>query len=131
VIPVLVIEIDVKSAGWQKFAYRVIWSVFVAELAFVLIVAPRKGAALRAHWLDVAIVLFTAPAFGRFLASLRLVRLARLLAPASAAATSTASSASRHELRRVVSGRVHPAAAPDLKLCGHSIPELSPPVERT
>ena len=49
------------------------------ELAFVLIVAPRKGAALRAHWLDVAIVLFTAPAFGRFLASLRLVRLVRLL----------------------------------------------------
>jgi voltage-gated potassium channel len=55
-----------------------IWSVFVAELAFVLIVAPRKKAALRAHWLDVAIVLFTAPPLGRFLASLRLVRLVRL-----------------------------------------------------
>jgi voltage-gated potassium channel len=82
VIPVLVIEVDVKSAGWQTFAYTanwVIWSVFVAELAFVLIVAPRKRAALRAHWLDVAIVLLTAPAFGRFLASLRLVRLVRLL----------------------------------------------------
>jgi voltage-gated potassium channel len=82
VIPVLVIEIDVKSTGWQTFAYTanwVIWSVFVAELAFVLIVAPRKAAALRAHWLDVAIVLVTAPAFGRFLASLRLVRLVRLL----------------------------------------------------
>jgi voltage-gated potassium channel len=82
VIPVLVIEVDVKSVGWQTFAYTanwVIWSVFLAELAFVLIVAPRKGAALRAHWLDIAIVLFTAPAFGRFLASLRLVRLVRLL----------------------------------------------------
>jgi len=82
VIPVLVIEVDVKSAGWQTFAYTanwLIWSVFVAELAFVLIVAPRKGAALRAHWLDVAIVLLTAPAFGKFLASLRLVRLVRLL----------------------------------------------------
>jgi voltage-gated potassium channel len=82
VIPVLVIEVDVKSAGWLTFAYTanwVIWSVFLAELAFVLIVAPRKGAALRAHWLDIAIVLVTAPAFGRFLASLRLVRLGRLL----------------------------------------------------
>jgi hypothetical protein len=80
VIPVLVIESDVKSSGWQTFAYAanwLIWSVFLAELVFVLIVAPRKKAALRAHWLDVGIVLVTAPAFGRFLASLRLVRLVR------------------------------------------------------
>jgi voltage-gated potassium channel len=45
----------------------------------VLVVATRKGAALRAHWLDVAIVALTIPLFGQFLASLRLVRLARLL----------------------------------------------------
>ena len=37
------------------------------------------GAALRAHWLDVAIVVVTIPLFGKYLASLRLVRLARLL----------------------------------------------------
>lgn len=53
--------------------------VFVAELAFVLTVAPRKLAALRAHWLDTAIVLVTSPFFGELLASLRLVRLVRLL----------------------------------------------------
>ena len=53
--------------------------MFAAELAFVLTVAPRKRAALRAHWLDVAIVLVTSPLFGDLLASLRLVRLARLL----------------------------------------------------
>jgi voltage-gated potassium channel len=47
--------------------------------AFILVVVPRKAAALRAHWLDAVIVVVTAPAFGAFLSSLRLVRLARLL----------------------------------------------------
>ncbi len=42
-------------------------------------VAPRKRAALRAHWLDAAIVVVTAPLYGRLLASLRLIRLVRLL----------------------------------------------------
>ncbi len=46
---------------------------------FILAVAPRKAAALRAHWLDAVIVGVTTPAFGAFLSSLRLVRLARLL----------------------------------------------------
>jgi voltage-gated potassium channel len=81
-IPVLVIESDVRSEGWQTFANVanwVIWVIFLAELGFILVVAPRKGAALRAHWLDVAIVVLTAPAFGSLLASLRLLRLARLL----------------------------------------------------
>jgi voltage-gated potassium channel len=48
-------------------------------MAFVLVVARRKGAALRAHWLDAAIVVVTVPAYGRLLSSLRLVRLVRLL----------------------------------------------------
>jgi voltage-gated potassium channel len=81
-IPVLVIESDVKSSGWQEIATVAnwtIWAVFLAELTFVLTVAPRKVAALRAHWLDTAIVVLTVPAFGSFLSSLRLVRLARLL----------------------------------------------------
>jgi len=33
----------------------VIWAIFAAELVFILTVAPRKGAAARAHWLDVEI----------------------------------------------------------------------------
>jgi voltage-gated potassium channel len=49
------------------------------ELAFILVVAPSKAAALRAHWLDAVIVVVTVPAFGAFLSSLRLLRLARLL----------------------------------------------------
>ena len=56
-----------------------IWVIFVAELTFILVVAPRKAAALRAHWLDALIVVVTAPAFGAFLSSLRLLRVARLL----------------------------------------------------
>jgi voltage-gated potassium channel len=81
-IPVLIIENDAKSQTWQDFAYAAnwaIWGVFAAELVFILTVPPRKGAALRAHWIDVALVIVTAPPFGKFLSSLRLVRLARLL----------------------------------------------------
>lgn len=81
-IPVLVIDADVDSGGWQTAATAanwVIWGVFLAELAFILIVAPRKLAALRAHWLEAAVAVVTAPAFGAFLSSLRVIRLARLL----------------------------------------------------
>jgi voltage-gated potassium channel len=56
-----------------------IWLVFAVELAAVMTVAKRRRAALRAHWLDVAIVALTIPLFGQFLSSLRLLRLARLL----------------------------------------------------
>jgi len=81
-IPVLVIENDAKSDTWRNVAAAanwLIWGVFAAELAFVLFVAPRKRAALRAHWLDVAIVVVSVPLYGKLLASLRLVRLVRLL----------------------------------------------------
>jgi voltage-gated potassium channel len=81
-IPVFVIEAEAKSSRWKDIAYAsnwLIWLVFAAELAVILVVAPRKAAALRAHWLDAAIVGVTAPAFGAFLSSLRLLRLARLL----------------------------------------------------
>jgi voltage-gated potassium channel len=82
VIPVMVIELEASSSGWRELAFAAnwaIWVIFVAELAFILTVAPRKKSALKAHWLDVLIIVLTAPLFGRFLASLRLVRLARLI----------------------------------------------------
>jgi voltage-gated potassium channel len=82
IIPVMVIELEASSSGWREVAFAanwLIWAIFVAELTFILTVAPRKAAALKAHWLDVLIIVVTAPLFGRFLASLRLVRLARLL----------------------------------------------------
>jgi voltage-gated potassium channel len=81
-IPVFIIEAEANSSTWKDAAYAanwLIWSVFAAELVFILVVAPRKQAALRAHWLDAVIVVVTAPVFGRFLSSLRLLRLARLL----------------------------------------------------
>lgn len=80
-IPVLIIEADATSSGWQQFATVanwIIWAVFAVELAAVLVYAPRKTAALRAHWLDVAIVVLTIPLLTKALAWLRLARLLRL-----------------------------------------------------
>jgi voltage-gated potassium channel len=82
VIPVMVVELEAASSEWREAAFAAnwaIWAIFVAEMVFILSVAPRKAAALRAHWLDVTIILVTAPAFGRFLSSLRLIRLVRVL----------------------------------------------------
>ena len=80
-IPVLIIEADATSDAWQQFANVanwIIWAIFAVELAAVLVVADRKRAALRAHWLDVAIVVLTIPLLGKALAWLRLARLLRL-----------------------------------------------------
>jgi voltage-gated potassium channel len=80
-IPVLILEADATSAGWQRVAEVanwIIWAVFAIELATVLVVAKRKPAALRAHWLDAAIVLLTIPLLSQALAWLRLARFIRL-----------------------------------------------------
>jgi voltage-gated potassium channel len=79
-IPVLIIESDVESGGWKTFAYVanwVIWGLFAAELTTILVVATRKKAALRAHWLDAAIVVLTIPLLGPLLSWLRLARFLR------------------------------------------------------
>ena len=79
-IPVLIIESDVESGGWRTFAYVanwVIWGLFAAELTTILVVATRKRAALRAHWLDAAIVVLTIPLLGPLLSWLRLARFLR------------------------------------------------------
>jgi voltage-gated potassium channel len=81
-IPVLIIERDANSDGWQTFAQMtnwLIWGVFALDLVVVLLVARRKWAALSAHWLDAAIVVVTIPFYGTLLSSLRLVRLVNLL----------------------------------------------------
>jgi voltage-gated potassium channel len=67
------VEDCADAANW------LIWAIFVAELAFVLVVAPRKKAALRAHALDVGIVIFTAPFYAEKIAAFRLLRLLRAL----------------------------------------------------
>ena len=64
-IPVLIVQRDAHSSGWQTAANAanwLIWAVFAAEIAFVLAVAQRRWAALRAHWLAAALVVVTVPA---------------------------------------------------------------------
>ena len=58
-IPIFVIESEASSSSWKGVAFAanwLIWLVFAAELGFILVVAPRKAAALRAHWLDAMVV---------------------------------------------------------------------------
>jgi voltage-gated potassium channel len=91
-IPVLIIERDASSGAWltaAEIANWTIWAIFAAELAFILTVAPRKLAAIRAHWLDVAVVLVTVPLYGELLSSVRSVRLFRLLRVLRASAVVT------------------------------------------
>jgi voltage-gated potassium channel len=80
-VPVLIIESDATSEGWQRFAEVAnwaIWGVFAVEFAAILIVATRRRAALRAHWLDALIVFLTVPLVTEALAWLRLARFLRL-----------------------------------------------------
>jgi voltage-gated potassium channel len=82
IIPVLLIETEANARFWREVATAanwIIWSVFLAEVAFVLVVAPRRLAAVRAHLLDVLIVVLTVPAYGALLSAFRLARLARLV----------------------------------------------------
>jgi voltage-gated potassium channel len=81
VVPVVFMEESDPGATARTIAAIgnwIIWLGFTAELVFVLTVAPRKRAAVRAHWLDVAIVVLTVPVLPAALATLRLVRLLRL-----------------------------------------------------
>ena len=80
-IPVLILE-NAASGVWQTAAFMgnwPIWAVFAFELGAVLVVARRRGAALRAHWLDIAVVALTVPLYGQLLSSLRFFRFLRLL----------------------------------------------------
>jgi voltage-gated potassium channel len=82
VIPVVLLEEARAPAPWSTIAAAgnwIIWAGFAAELALILAVARNKPGALRAHLLDVAIVVVTIPLAPALLASLRLGRLLRLL----------------------------------------------------
>jgi voltage-gated potassium channel len=82
VVPIVLIEESDLSHGWGLAAAIgnwLVWLGFAAELSFVMTIARRKRAALRAHWLDAAIVVLTMPFLPSLLAFLRLARLLRLL----------------------------------------------------
>jgi voltage-gated potassium channel len=81
-IPVLIVEVEAGPGAWRTAAFAanwVIWGVFLADLLFVLRVAPDKRAAARAHWLDIVVVITTLPVFGKLLSGFRLFRLLRVV----------------------------------------------------
>jgi voltage-gated potassium channel len=82
VIPVVLIEeshpshaLRLVDTGLNWF----IWVGFLTELIFVVAVAKRRRAAVRAHWLEVVIVVVTPPFLPGILGVFRLARLIRLL----------------------------------------------------
>jgi voltage-gated potassium channel len=82
VVPVILIEESNLSSRWKSAAVIANWAIwvgFAAELALVTTVAERKRAALRAHWLDIAIVIVSFPISVFVLSAMRLGRLLRLL----------------------------------------------------
>jgi voltage-gated potassium channel len=82
IIPVVLIEESNAARSLKDVAVVLnwlIWAAFAAELLFVVVVAPRKRAALRAHWFDVLIVIVTPPFLPRLFGFLRAARLIRLL----------------------------------------------------
>lgn len=82
VVPVLIVELAGVTGPWRTAATVadwIIWGAFATEVLVIAVVADDRRRALRAHWLDVAIVLVTAPMLPTVLASLRLARVVRLL----------------------------------------------------
>ncbi len=82
VLPTVVIETANAGPTLRSAAAVLnwaIWTAFAVELATMLAVVPRRRRWLRAHPLEVAIVLLTVPLWPAGLQAARLFRLARLL----------------------------------------------------
>jgi voltage-gated potassium channel len=82
VIPVVLIEESDAPSGLRtaaSVANWVIWMAFLLELVAVLVVARRKRAALKAHWLETLIVVITPPFLPGVFSAFRGARLIRLL----------------------------------------------------
>lgn len=81
VIPVIVIEESSFGQPWDAIGVALNWGtwfVFLAEAVVMLSVVPNRGAWLRRHPIDVAVVILTPPFLAAF-AGARLLRLLRLL----------------------------------------------------
>jgi voltage-gated potassium channel len=82
VIPIIVVEQSSPGEPWSTLAAVgnwLIWLLFLAEVVVMLAVVPDRGRWLRAHPLEVAIVVLTPPFLPASLQALRLFRLLRLL----------------------------------------------------
>lgn len=82
-VPLVLIQITAENPDVllaAEIANAVIWLAFVAELVVFARRSPSRGAFVRRHWLDIAIVVLSPPLFvPPQLASLRLLRLLRLV----------------------------------------------------
>lgn len=82
VIPVIVIEESSIDEPWQTIAAVLnwgIWLAFLAELVVMLAVVPNRWRWLRAHPLEVIVVILTPPFLPASLQALRVFRLIRLV----------------------------------------------------
>jgi voltage-gated potassium channel len=86
-IPVIVVEQSDASERWRSAAAAtnwLIWLVFAAEVAIMLVVVPDRRRWLRSHPLDLAILVLTPPFMPSSLQAFRVLRLLRLLRVARA-----------------------------------------------
>jgi voltage-gated potassium channel len=82
VIPTVVIEESDLSPAWKLLASVlnwIIWLVFVAQVATMLVLTKHRWRWIRSHPLEVLIVILTPPFLPAGLQSLRILRLLRLL----------------------------------------------------
>lgn len=82
VIPILVIEQSSPGEPWTTLAAVgnwVVWLFFLAEVVVMLAVVPDRRRWLRAHPLEIAIVVLTPPFLPASLQALRVFRLLRVL----------------------------------------------------
>jgi voltage-gated potassium channel len=81
-IPAILMEQSGLGQPWDTIGIALNWSIwlaFVAEIAIMLSVTPKRGRWLRDHPLDVAIVVLTPPFLPAPLQAARVFRLFRLL----------------------------------------------------
>src|SRR6476469_1557867 len=81
VIPVLILQQDDRGATVNAIGDVLdwlSWGAFAAEAVVMLSIVPDRRAWLRAHFLEVSIVVLTPPFIGAF-KSVRLLKLLRLL----------------------------------------------------
>lgn len=82
VIPVMILQATELPSAWQIVGIIgdwIIWLTFLAEVVLMLRVIPNRWAWIRAHPLDVMIVILTPPVGPAVLQSVRILRLLRLV----------------------------------------------------
>jgi voltage-gated potassium channel len=82
VIPIIVVEQSSPGEPWSTLAAVgnwLVWLLFLAEVVVMLAVVPDRGRWLRAHPLEIAIVVLTPPFLPASWQALRVFRLLRLL----------------------------------------------------